>query len=298
MKLQNKILGGFLLIGIFSIMISIFEYYSFSFDKLALLINEGVEENMPDLKSTAQLITYVKLKQVEIQQIQISSDNEEKQAEDMEDYNEINLKIDKILEDSAEDNEKDYNEILSEGDDEFSTKFKDLNNRLSDFVKYTNEKGNLSEAKIKEFDATCTEIEQLLDDRFEGDLTEFSEIADSFKSSALINLIILIIIQFCVIIFISIFTSRFIVKPLKLIVSKLHELSDGNLEIEVDKKLTLQKDEVGQIANSLVMMSNKWRQIIHKLKVNSNDVTKAGTVLAKIAAQILQNANNQSSTTE
>jgi methyl-accepting chemotaxis protein len=86
--------------------------------------------------------------------------------------------------------------------------------------------------------------------------------------------------------------------PLDATVTSIIDISKGNLNINMDKKLLTQKDELGQLSNSLNDLVRKLNGVISKVQSNSEEISLTSVQLREASHQISQGANEQASSIE
>jgi len=86
--------------------------------------------------------------------------------------------------------------------------------------------------------------------------------------------------------------------PLESSVQKIKQLSLGNLNIVIDKKMLHENDELGVLSVSLKDLSNKMTDVISQVKTNSKDIASASMQLSSTSLQISNGANHQASSIE
>jgi methyl-accepting chemotaxis protein len=92
--------------------------------------------------------------------------------------------------------------------------------------------------------------------------------------------------------------NRFNQSSLKNIVVALKSISEGNLNIEPDKKLLQRKDEIGSIANSMVELINVQKGIIDALNNEADQITDLSKTLNTDSMSISEEASQQASSVE
>ncbi|SEK22571.1 methyl-accepting chemotaxis protein [Carnobacterium iners] len=79
-------------------------------------------------------------------------------------------------------------------------------------------------------------------------------------------------------------TSRNITRPIKLVMKQMKEISDGNLKVEPLTVAT--KDETGQLSESMNVMQNVLKEMIHNLSVASETLTANSEELTQSAFEV------------
>jgi methyl-accepting chemotaxis protein len=110
-----------------------------------------------------------------------------------------------------------------------------------------------------------------------------TEVMESNKSSKVSGLVIgLIIVVFGI--SIALYTSTNISKPLKVVSTRMREVAEGNLsqsDIEMNRK-----DEVGELVNSVNLMSNQMQTILKSIHKVSEQVAGNSEELAQSAVEV------------
>ncbi len=106
--------------------------------------------------------------------------------------------------------------------------------------------------------------------------------------------IIAVVIGF-VIVIVSLLFSRSISTSLLKGVEFAKKLSEGDLTATIDID---QKDEIGQLAESLSTMGNKLREIVQNILNGSDNISSATLQVSSAAQQLSQGANEQASSVE
>lgn len=130
-----------------------------------------------------------------------------------------------------------------------------------------------------------------------------SYIIASFEESAFLREVkkaekqVFAVIVFGVIVFLVInnIISRNITKSLKESVDFAEEIAKGNLNAELSVN---QKDEVGQLANSLKTMKEKLREVITTIVDGSDNLSAASVQITEGSQQMAEGANEQASSIE
>lgn len=85
-------------------------------------------------------------------------------------------------------------------------------------------------------------------------------------------------------------------KPLKVTTDQLKELSEGNLNLEV--QISNSKTELGVLTNSLNVLVEKLRSIIGDIASNTDQLASASSQVNSTSQQLSQGANEQASSIE
>jgi methyl-accepting chemotaxis protein len=86
--------------------------------------------------------------------------------------------------------------------------------------------------------------------------------------------------------------------PLDNSISKLNEISKGNLKIHIESDLLKKDSEIGILANSIHSLTDKLKEIIHEIQHNSGNTASASVQLSSSSQQISAGANEQASSIE
>ena len=105
---------------------------------------------------------------------------------------------------------------------------------------------------------------------------------------AIISMIAIVLVLLSVIASVSIIFAKRVSKIMKKIASELGRLSEGNLDLEIEEKALIRKDELGLIADSSKELSQKLTDIISTTKEMVDSVNKAGNDLSESAEQASQ----------
>ncbi|NJO90581.1 MAG: methyl-accepting chemotaxis protein [Chloroflexia bacterium] len=92
------------------------------------------------------------------------------------------------------------------------------------------------------------------------------------------------------------YIDKWLRKPLEKSISQVRELSEGNIQVEIEKSNS--KNELGQLTNSLYYLTNKLRSIIGDVANHADNLVLASTQLSSASEQITQGANEQASSIE
>jgi methyl-accepting chemotaxis protein len=95
---------------------------------------------------------------------------------------------------------------------------------------------------------------------------------------------------------IFIYINRVMRKPLEKAILTLKELSEGNLNIEVDRSDA--QNELGILTNSLHSLSQKLKNVITEISTNAENLVGASQQVSSASEQLSQGANEQASSIE
>ncbi|HHY71726.1 MAG TPA: methyl-accepting chemotaxis protein [Bacillus bacterium] len=107
-----------------------------------------------------------------------------------------------------------------------------------------------------------------------NEITE-QQIGHSKKNIMASYIIIAVIIILAIVIYI--FQQSRVIKPVKLVSSKVSEIASGDLTVE-DIRITV-KDEVGDLANSFNTMKHNLKNLVEQVRINSEKVAVSSTQL-------------------
>ncbi|MCU4174076.1 methyl-accepting chemotaxis protein [Carboxylicivirga sp. N1Y90] len=113
-----------------------------------------------------------------------------------------------------------------------------------------------------------------------------------------LSLIILIIGVISTLVMLSIvfMISRSITRPIEMITTKMSEIANGNLTIEI--KHSSRKDEIGILEDSLLRMTHKIKEVVRVIQEGSDNITAASSQFSSSASQISSGANEQAASVE
>lgn len=117
----------------------------------------------------------------------------------------------------------------------------------------------------------------------------------SYKESlgtVLLALITTSILSLIILMAIMVFVVKRIVSPLYIVSESLNKIASGDLLIEIDSKLINQKDEIGQLAESLQYMTKNLQNIVGKVS-DAADYIASGSVEVRESSQILSDGATQ-----
>lgn len=143
-----------------------------------------------------------------------------------------------------------------------------------------------------------TEVGGLFDGLAENNVNNTTEMVVSAQSNATSSLSVILLITCLALITAVVFgmiITNAIVNPLKRGVDFSMEIAQGNLtaKLEVD-----QKDEIGQLAESLKGMVSKLREVVENIMVGASNITDASVQISSTSQQLSQGATEQASSTE
>ncbi|NJO68856.1 MAG: methyl-accepting chemotaxis protein [Bacteroidetes bacterium] len=95
---------------------------------------------------------------------------------------------------------------------------------------------------------------------------------------------------------IILYISRKITKPIIRSAQLAKEIASGNLDVETD--LVSSNDEIGELTESLSLMTSKLKQVVNEIFDGANAITSASTQLSSASQQLSEGANDQASSVE
>ena len=125
-----------------------------------------------------------------------------------------------------------------------------------------------------------------------------SEVAENFDHSILSSIIITIVIVFISLgfaLFVIIFISRMITQPLLKGIEFAQNMAKGDLTATIDIN---QKDEIGDLAQNLQMMSVRLREVITYVSTTAENLSAASLELSSTSQIVSQGASEQASSAE
>jgi len=93
-------------------------------------------------------------------------------------------------------------------------------------------------------------------------------------------------------------SSKFIQNPLRKLTDTIIELSNGNLNITVDKSLISRDDEMGKIAEAIDNFAKQISNVMEKIHETSTSIAELSALLNRESANLSEQSNNQSSVAE
>ncbi len=93
-----------------------------------------------------------------------------------------------------------------------------------------------------------------------------------------------------------IYINNLLKKPLERSIMQVNELSEGNLNIEIQKSES--KNELGILSNSLLNLTNRLKTIISTITDNADNVLNASQQMSSSSEELSQGANEQASSIE
>jgi methyl-accepting chemotaxis protein len=87
-------------------------------------------------------------------------------------------------------------------------------------------------------------------------------------------------------------------KPLEATALNIKDISEGNLNIKIDKKTITKNDELGILSNGLNDLIKKLDEVIAEVKSNSENIALSSVQLSSASQQISQSASEQAASVE
>jgi methyl-accepting chemotaxis protein len=94
------------------------------------------------------------------------------------------------------------------------------------------------------------------------------------------------------------FAAARVIKPLVETTNKLHDLADGNLQVQIDKEILNQKNEIGSVGQAILKLSNNLKITLRSIKKNSDKLVSEGNDLMSFSQKLTERANLQASALE
>jgi len=111
-------------------------------------------------------------------------------------------------------------------------------------------------------------------------------------------IIVVIIIGVVLSILISILISRIIANPMTIVADYARNIADGKLDINLNKKLLRNKDEIGLLAHAFEDMLNSLNSILEKVRITSTEVNSGSNQIADASQVLSQGATEQAASAE
>ncbi len=123
---------------------------------------------------------------------------------------------------------------------------------------------------------------------------ENTEIADSTT----LIMVIVLLIGFLISLFLGIYLTKSISKPLTVGVDFANKISKKDLTAEIDKSIIKRGDEVGMLANALIDMKNNLIEIVNELNDVANNMAASSEEISASAQSLASGAQNQAASVE
>lgn len=121
------------------------------------------------------------------------------------------------------------------------------------------------------------------------------EVYAQTRTIALLN-ILAAILGLTLLSFIIFYISRQITKPIIKSAKLAEEIASGNLDVKIE--LNNREDEIGDLSNSFLVMTEKLRNVVTDILEGANAISSASVQLSSSSQQISQGANDQASSVE
>ena len=95
-----------------------------------------------------------------------------------------------------------------------------------------------------------------------------------------------------------VYVARVLKKPLDSIIRNVNELSEGNLNIKIDKTYLNRKDEIGTLAQSITKLSEQLTNVVSQISLGANQLSTAAEELNSSSQVLSSGANEQASSVE
>ncbi len=92
------------------------------------------------------------------------------------------------------------------------------------------------------------------------------------------------------------FINRILSKPLEKAIMQIEEIANGDLDVDI--KLSSNKNELGRLSNSLIRLKKKLLYIISKISNNSNELLSASHLVSATSHELSESAGDQASSIE
>lgn len=92
--------------------------------------------------------------------------------------------------------------------------------------------------------------------------------------------------------------SIFVVRPLSNALDKLTVLAEGNLDIDVEKELIHDRDDIGRLYLSTDKLKNNLTQIVNNININVGHLSSSARKLSEVSQKLSQEASIQASSAE
>jgi methyl-accepting chemotaxis protein len=113
-----------------------------------------------------------------------------------------------------------------------------------------------------------------------------------------ITLILITILSAALVLLVLRFINRTITEGITKGVRIAEEISQGDLTVNIDRSITLQQDEIGQLGRALQLMVEKLRGIIGDIVSGADNISSASTEMSSSSQQMSQGATEQASSAE
>ncbi len=93
-------------------------------------------------------------------------------------------------------------------------------------------------------------------------------------------------------------TAKEVRRPLDESVSALQELSEGNLNVSINKNYLNRNDELGRLTQSIQKLSSKLKEVIEGISESASEIDNTGEQLSSSSLQLSNSSNEQASSLE
>ncbi|MHA6480805.1 methyl-accepting chemotaxis protein [Paenibacillus sp. strain BS8-2] len=118
---------------------------------------------------------------------------------------------------------------------------------------------------------------------------------ESLTTRISLTMIVIVIAAVTVSILLGIFIARSISRPIQHLVQTSTKVADGNLEVNIEVR---SKDEVGQLANAFVRMTDNLNEVMSRIQVSAEQVAAGSMQVSDSSASLSQGATEQASSLE
>ena len=87
-------------------------------------------------------------------------------------------------------------------------------------------------------------------------------------------------------------------KPIRELNHTIKELSEGNIDLSVDKGTLEKQNEIGEIAHSLQVLIDQLKKVYNEINIGSTEVNQIGAHLGALASTLSNGANSQAASVE
>ncbi len=92
--------------------------------------------------------------------------------------------------------------------------------------------------------------------------------------------------------------KRIVKRPIQELNQKINEMSNGDLNIRISKQTLSQKNEVGQIAHSVISLRDELKSVVQEIHACAQSVTQMGEELKRFAVNLSEGTTMQSASVE
>ncbi|OOM81639.1 methyl-accepting chemotaxis protein [Clostridium sp. BL-8] len=123
------------------------------------------------------------------------------------------------------------------------------------------------------------------------------------QASVFINRTVIILIGLAfamasIVILISVIISKSITNPLAFALNNLQSIANGDFSRELPGKMTVRKDEIGDIINAIDLMKNSLKNLIKEINTESNKIKEIGSNVADNMNKLDSNIEDVAAVTE